>query len=83
MYAPLVARPVLVPTDCGLPLTPPSRVFVMLNEEQIVKGYDSNYPIGPFVERGLANENFVSIGEPPLEARKTPTVSPKGGVDRK
>ena len=43
--------PVLAPVDCGLPLTPLSCVLVMPSDELIAEGYDSDYQVGPFVER--------------------------------
>ena len=44
---------VLAPVYCGLPLTPPSPVIVMPSEDLLTKDYDSDYHVGPFVERGF------------------------------
>lgn len=82
LKAPAAACPVFVPIDCGSSLAPPSCVLVIPSEELIAKGCNRNYQIGPFVERGVANENFVSMDEPPpLETPEGLVVSPEGGVE--
>ena len=72
---------VAAPVDCGLPLTPPSCVLVMSSDDLIAEGYDSDYQVGTFVERGVEKENIVSMNEIPLEAPEGIAVLAECGVE--
>ena len=78
---PAPSYPVLAPVDCGLPITPPSRVLVMPSEVLTAESYASDYQVGPFVYRGVEEENLVSMDEVSLEAPEGIAVLEEGGVE--
>ena len=78
---PAPSYPVLAPVDCGLPITPPSCVLIMPSDKLISEGYDSDYQVGPFVERRVKEEKLVSMDEVPLKTPEGIAVTEEGRVE--
>ena len=47
----------------GLPLTPLFRVMGMPSEAILEEGYDSDMQFFPFIQYGVAEEDFASMNE--------------------
>ena len=53
----------------------------MPSDNLIAEVYDSEYQVGPFVERGVEEENLFSMDEVPLEAPEGIAVPAECGVE--
>ena len=56
-------------------------MLVTPSDDLIKEGNDSDYQIGPFIERGVEEEKLVSMDAVALEAPQGVAVPPEGGVE--
>ena len=65
---------VLRPVDMGLPPTPTARVPIMLSEDAMDNGYDSDGQLGPFLQEGVSEETNFCMDEAPIRGENAPNV---------